>query len=594
MNDVKTKLEELHTDSNGIKDIVQLEVIFSKKKRIIVEAPAGYGKTQTLISKIAYLIASNQISNPKKILTLTFSVNAAYKIKRDISEKIPEIFDDSYHSPVFLKNKIFASNYHGFCRRILNSYGYLISPYLTDIDDLKGVGDSENSIKRLGLDLKKEDIGEISLFSEKVKESDGEYLKNNFDSYLKKVNELILPAGYIPFNSILLFTLKLFEKFPNILKFYQSYFPIIIIDEFQDTNILSYRILQKLIDKDSQLIIMGDPLQRIYGFIGAIQDIMSISEKKYNMTKIVLEMNHRFSNNPTMMKLDMNIRENAKNIQNPNITHPVDINLIVSPNQIEEAKRLLSIVKATIENTPNDKIVILVRSRGRNTNVILQTFNDSVNYFNALFNDDDEDYIDFHQNALYEFINIIKKPNKRLEVLSNNLLKILKNHYSDSDLPIYDSLLTLLECFFKLIFKEYNFLSSDEKIEFIKDTLENKALKQYLEYIDSNVIITTVHGSKGLEWEHVIIADMEEDSFPIFYGLCKRCKFGSKCIIEWISVSENFKELFYEELSVFYVAATRAKKQTVFSYSEKAFPKWQKNISCFLRMDGLNLIFLTK
>lgn len=58
-------------------DEQQLNVIFSESPRVIVEAPAGYGKTTTMVSRLAYLYASGGIPNPKKILGLTFSVNAA-------------------------------------------------------------------------------------------------------------------------------------------------------------------------------------------------------------------------------------------------------------------------------------------------------------------------------------------------------------------------------------------------------------------------------------------------------------------------------------------------------------------------------------
>ena len=70
--DIKEKISAQHEG-----DERQLQVIFSDSLRLIVEAPAGYGKTTTMISRIAYLFASGEISNPKRILGLTFSVNAA-------------------------------------------------------------------------------------------------------------------------------------------------------------------------------------------------------------------------------------------------------------------------------------------------------------------------------------------------------------------------------------------------------------------------------------------------------------------------------------------------------------------------------------
>lgn len=122
--DIKAKIERIHEG-----DARQLEVIFSESPRLIVEAPAGYGKTTTMISRIAYLFASGGIPNPKRILGLTFSVNAALKVKRDVAEKLPVLLG-SQNSPVALGEKVTVTNYHGFCKGILNKYGYLIADVL--------------------------------------------------------------------------------------------------------------------------------------------------------------------------------------------------------------------------------------------------------------------------------------------------------------------------------------------------------------------------------------------------------------------------------------------------------------------------------
>ena len=94
-------------------DEKQLEIIFSDNLRLIVEAPAGYGKTTTMISRLAYLFASGRIPNPKRILGLTFSVNAALKVKREVAGKLPLLLD-SQNSPVAIGEKATVTNYHGF------------------------------------------------------------------------------------------------------------------------------------------------------------------------------------------------------------------------------------------------------------------------------------------------------------------------------------------------------------------------------------------------------------------------------------------------------------------------------------------------
>ncbi|MCD8545049.1 MAG: hypothetical protein LRY52_09455, partial [Sulfurospirillum cavolei] len=133
---------------------------------------------------------------------------------------------------------------------------------------------------------------------------------------------------------------------------------------------------------------------------------------------------------------------------------------------------------------------------------------------------------------------------------------------------VFKSLIQLLEIFVEKVFIDFAFLSNEEKINLIKDTFGSNGLKQYIEFIDANVIFSTIHGAKGLEWDYVILPDMEAFSFPNYYGLCGACSQQSKqrCNLE---ITSNIQTKFLEELSVFYVAVTRARKQVYFSASQK-------------------------
>ena len=233
-------------------DKEQLEAIFSDDKRLIVEAPAGYGKTRTMISKIAYLLASGRLPKPKRILALTFSVNAAYKIKKDVSEQLPKLFETGQINRFKINERVFISNYHGFCRHILKLYGYLIHENLKNIEVFKSIDDSNiETMTNLGVGLTYDDAKGMSDFCDAIKNVNGKFLSDNIKSYLAKVRTHLLPNGQITYNSIILFVYNLLNEYTGLLGFYQKYFPIIIVDEFQDTNIISYAILRRLIGEQT-------------------------------------------------------------------------------------------------------------------------------------------------------------------------------------------------------------------------------------------------------------------------------------------------------------------------------------------------------
>ncbi|MFM7407880.1 MAG: 3'-5' exonuclease [Cuspidothrix sp.] len=125
----------------------------------------------------------------------------------------------------------------------------------------------------------------------------------------------------------------------------------------------------------------------------------------------------------------------------------------------------------------------------------------------------------------------------------------------------------------------------------IRDTFENRNLKQNMEYVDENVIISTIHGAKGLEWDYVFMPDMEQYSMPNWYGLCGACQNKRDCSF---TINSNNEKGFLEELSVFYVGVTRARKQIFFSASKTRLNSHENaqnaNLSCLLKLPGITLI----
>lgn len=591
-------IETIRNQHNN--DEKQLDVIFSNEDKLLVEAPAGYGKTRTMISRIAYLLTTNQIVNPKKILALTFSVNAALKIRKDVAEKLPELINKN-NNPVFVSEKISVTNYHGFCKSILKKYGYIINSKLNkNINEFRTIEEGKiETFEDLNSVMNEDEVNKLKKIENDIKSG---IFPNELelDEYINIIVEKILPLDYITHNAIILFTIYLFRINDNILKFYQNYYPLIIVDEFQDTNIISWELLKILIAPTTKLLFLGDSLQRIYGFIGALENIMLLAKNEYTMKEISLTQNYRFKNNEEMLKLDANIRANAINNEEYNYDlNMANLSAIYGRNYIEEVNLIYESIIDKLNSETNTKISILCRGRNKNAEEIEKILvENQIDYFYGMFNEEDEDYVDFHnkcQNMFFDKFSINQViSNKALE----RFVQSVKCVYSTSSNKTIKSLLLLLDALKQKVIQDYTTLTYEEKYELIMDIFENRQLKQSMEYIESRVIITTVHSAKGLEWDYVYIPDLERWMFPS-WALCGECenKFSTmvNCRCQLFDFhSSTLEKKFLEELSVFYVAITRARKNVIVSASSNRLNNngdvKNSGFSCFANLKGIRLV----
>lgn len=589
--------EIIKKDHEG--DEKQLEAIFSPKSRLVVEAPAGCGKTKTMVSKVSYMVAKKKVQQNKKILALTFSVNAAYKMKKDICDKLPHMGVEGIKTPADINGKISVTNYHGFARRVLHLYGYLLDEKLKDIDYFQAINEDDESLNNSNVNDEEKEV--LLSFSNAVKCANLEDIEKYQNEYYRILKNKLFDKKYITYNGYLVLCMKIFNENEQLKIFYQKLYPVIIIDEFQDTNILSWNIVQQLIGEHSQLFFMGDSLQRIYGFIGAIPNILDNAIEKYAMGKITLDKNYRFRDNEDMLLLDRNIRLNAENFLLSRISQTASVKVKLSETQEDEAKWVVSKVLELLENEKECKIAILVKQRGHNIDVILNEFKEqSIEYFYALFSDEDTNYIKYHEEIVKIFFDELNS-SKTKSINKTFLEKVyskISSYYKDDNSQIISSLLRLTKAFFNKILKDYKFLNNEERISFINDTFKNRALKQNMDDIDSRVVISTVHGAKGLEWEYVLLPDMEPYIFPNYNGLCGKCDYprGRRVAGDYcrIVANEHKEKDILEELSVFYVAITRAKKQVFFSASKKRYnagnEEKNSHISCLLTLPGIQII----
>lgn len=157
-----------------------------------------------------------------------------------------------------------------------------------------------------------------------------------------------------------------------------------------------------------------------------------------------------------------------------------------------------------------------------------------------------------------------------------------------------------LKVFFENLNSKYSILNDEDKFSFLIDTFENRFLKQNMEFIEDDVIVSTVHGAKGLEWQYVVLPDMEQCVFPSYYSLCEVCRNKYNMVddcfckinMENTEKGSPFEKMFLDVLSVFYVAVTRAKKQVFLSassYGVNSYGEKKALISCLLSLPGIKI-----
>ncbi|MCH5300892.1 MAG: UvrD-helicase domain-containing protein [Ruminococcus sp.] len=278
---------------------MQKQAVFITEGPLLILAGAGSGKTTVLVNRISYILKLG-LCKPWQILAITFTNKAAGELKDRICDAVPEGGAD-----------IWAATFHSTCARILRRYGDKLgySSHFTvyDTDDQKKM--IKDILKQLNIDEKylpvKSILSEISkakdkmLTPQKMREQAG-YDSRKVD--ISKVYEIyqsrLLTSDAMDFDDMLLNTVKLFEKCPDILEYYQNQFKYIMVDEYQDTNKVQYKFVSMLAEKYNNICVVGDDDQSIYKFRGAtIENILSF-ENTFKGAKVIrLEQNYRSTKN---------------------------------------------------------------------------------------------------------------------------------------------------------------------------------------------------------------------------------------------------------------------------------------------------------
>jgi len=561
-------------------DEEHLEFIFSDDKKIIVTAPAGCGKTTAMVSKVAREISVGNIAANKKVLALTFSVNAAMKIKDSLKALLPDLVDNK---ETFLA-KVDIANYHNFAMRILFKHGYTLNSEFVKLSEFRVVDDSSEIINTF---LTSSDGIKLKNLDDAVKDSGKEAVLAALNDYWDILNRKLVTNHIITYNGILVSAIKLLMKC-QISSFYKEYYRMIIVDEFQDTNMLGYLLIKKLIG-DNIVVFLGDDIQKIYGFLGAVDGIFDMFIESYPITQVAFHNNYRFDTNQRMKDLDLLIRDCAENYRPSELEATI---LLKNLNDDEEEDAFVVRGIDKIVSDSEDKVAVLVRAGWQGDSIASKLDEQNIKYFNALFKESDSEYLDFYRVAIEEFHREVhgKAVRKNLQKCLEGVRSREHEIYNQGNRKfIFDAMYTLLEVLFTTS-KEWEGTSVD-RYESIDFTLGNKGLKRMMEFIDERVVLTTIHSAKGLEWEYVIIPRLNGYAFPVT-PICKACSAENSCNSGFdyckFLYAGSAKKKFLEELSVLYVAVTRAKKDVFMTVNTGLNQyNYPKRVSCLINLEGI-------
>ena len=331
---------------------------------ILVTAGAGSGKTRLLTQRISHLILNEHV-NPYNILAITFTNKATNEMKERILKICPsatEIWISTFHSMCAKILRENISHLDGFNRYFTiydtSDCDKILKKIVTDLGyesgDVKDFSSHISKAKNLGLGPT--EYSKVIAFLSKA--SDIEKVYTLYQNELKNNNAL-------DFDDLLVKTLELFNSCPEVLAYYQNRFKYIHIDEFQDTNLVQYKIAKCLAGKHKNIFVVGDEDQCIYGWRGAnIENIVSFRSDFENVQCFKLEQNYRSTKNILNIANKL-IKNNTSRIEKVLWTNNEEGNepkLNVSYDETKEAEYVAGVIYNLINRgvEPN-KIAILFR-----------------------------------------------------------------------------------------------------------------------------------------------------------------------------------------------------------------------------------------
>lgn len=601
---------------------IQLDAVRVTEGPALIIAGPGSGKTTVLTNRIKFLIEEHKVA-PEEILVITFSKAAALEMRTRFYSMCEDSFYPvtfgTFHSVFF---QIIHTQYHYNTSHILTLQKKRELMRLA-LKRSRIIDYPENEL----VDTLLKEVAYYKNTNESADfKSDTNINSEMWKIAYKQYRDLQIAENKIDFEDMLLIVRNLFRKNREVLTHYRSIYKYILIDEYQDINDIQYDCVRMLAGDRANLWVCGDDDQSIYGFRGANPKIMLSFTNDYpNATVVKLTDNYR-SSKRIVEAAGKVIAEN-RNRFNKDIrgmgADGIPVELIHTKDEEEEDSRILEMINNT--DKPYTDIAILLRTNIQATrfadllrrNDIPYSIKDSVvNPFMNAFFFDILSYLRLRDSmvsqsdfSIRDLLRILNKPSRYLrsdlintgakcldeviESLSGNLmysqpLKVLKVQLKSMEkMDMYESINFIrkgigYDNYMKLrLMNRDRFSEYMENMNWIQDMAKtcddlNELIylsEHYEEMVKGNenaagegVHLMTYHGSKGLEFDTVILPRINEGVVP-----------GNR---------SRDTESIEEERRMFYVAMTRAKNRLIISFKigtrlKPALPS--RFINCLLR-----------
>ena len=428
----------------------QIQAIETINGPVLIMAGAGSGKTRVLTHRYAHLVKHHNV-DVEQILAITFTNKAAEEMKSRISELL-----NLKISPKWI------STFHSLCVKILRIHGdkigYKSNFTIYDQSDSNKV--IRNCMSENNVDLKQYSPKRFQAHISNLKNSmisPGEALENAESFFDVKVAEIfssyekkLIVANSMDFDDLLIKTVELLQTNESILRFWSNKFQFIMVDEYQDTNFVQYKLVELLGSNNKNVCVVGDSDQSIYAFRGAdIRNIIEFEKDFSNATVIQLDKNYRSSKkilNLANTVISNNPRKIEKNLWTDN-EDGLDISSLRFRSEKDEARWVAEEVKSLIDSTKDNEIAIFYRtnSQSRLFEEELRMLNinykviGSVRFYDRREIKDIVSYLQFlvNESDIVAFERIVNVPRRGI---GESTVKKIRLHLNETGKSIFDAL----------------------------------------------------------------------------------------------------------------------------------------------------------